>query len=751
MERPNFFDTQNVFSDDLNDICFTAGSQSVQRAQAILGASGGYGRAYSFMTGSVPRGGVFGSPADYLSNVNLNATKYNTAQILLSSGTAMDSAGNLIKVSSASLLTVGGSSSTYKWVASPNVQNYVRISYQQNSGSAKIDDYGNTFYTRLYDGYYVKVDSTLPTSNEILLSTFMADGTGAISGVVTDRRQYVRVITPSSAVMLDPTTKPVSSWASVDDHVIAVGTGTPSSTNPHGISSEDISGLTTNEHVRVQHTNGIVLNSSTTTAKNSWKASILGDNSTLRFEIPYAATASVGGHEVSSSLPDYAVKGPLGNYYICIDATGSVAQLSYTDPAFSNHGSNYMKLCAIEVYNVIGGMADDIRFITSTTDRSELTGDCRPFYTTTQDQIRLDFTEGVSAPIDLNDSNKQDTLKTNLDRIRYQLGVALTGTGSANGWKAGSPLTSGFAENADAYHSHAGTPSGYFGVNQNQTSVLPGEYRWYKGSMSTYATLHYEPLSSLFTLYDDYTTGAFAGLRLNSVTLGSGSGTTIDGGKAATLVGGAASNADALHSHIPGKVADPVLIGSTPLTAANVSTLAGGPTSNADALHTHASGSSPFHIGTSQITQAQVATLVGGTSSNADPLHTHASLTLFSTAARKIGTTNSVSGDRAVMTFYQNNSTKPMLICVYMEWDNIDPSAPVGVDIYINSTTDAGNNVLVARQGYKDADGGNYVYFSATALVPPGYYYYIKTMATTPTPGGVGNPLVAQWQVVEYV
>jgi hypothetical protein len=251
MERSNFFDDQYVFAEDQNNIHVTLGSQSVKRSQAPLGDSGGYGKFYTYITGSVSKGGIYGSPSDYLLSKNFKPIKEDVDEIKIAyPGIAIFADGNLANLTGGDLsILLGGTqtpSSTspgYSWVGTGSalsVQNYIKLKYFEVSGSIKTDDDGVSHATRYYDSFLVEIDETSPSANEILLGTFLAGGGGEINGDITDRRLYCRTITTADSVSLDPTYRTVATHNTVEDHVMATGSATPTTHNPHGISYADL-------------------------------------------------------------------------------------------------------------------------------------------------------------------------------------------------------------------------------------------------------------------------------------------------------------------------------------------------------------------------------------------------------------------------------------------------------------------------------------------------------------------------------
>ncbi len=442
MDRTFYFNHQLVDDGDLNNTETTKKNQIIYRFQSLFGNSGGYGKGYGFYTGSVPDGGVFGSPADYsITTTNLYVSALNTTSLSIATGSAVDSNGELIRVLSPLTCNVGGSSVNYTWPGSPNVLNYVKLKYIESSGSLRSDLEGlNSYYTRYTGSYYVTINNTLPSSNEILLATFIGDSNGWISGSsIQDRRTYIRPITPADAVYLDPSVKPISTHYTVEDHVKAVGTGTPTTTNPHGLSNEDLTGFGVSSHIKLQHRNGIMLNDTSSSAQNSWQPTLGGTNGVdpyLIFTAPYAASASIAGKIYSGTVANlHSSSAPGdGNYYAVIDSSGNA---SFISSLANTKNFTYLPLA----YVTISGSKTTISSIQ----------DVRPFYGLSMDDIRFNITENTSAPS--LSSSPFWTINDNLARIRYQLGMSIDKNG--NDWNLASPpLTAGTGSVGDAYHTH---------------------------------------------------------------------------------------------------------------------------------------------------------------------------------------------------------------------------------------------------------------------------------------------------------
>ena len=527
MERPNFFNEQYVLSDDLNNIHHTLGSQSVYRTQAVLGNSGGVYQSKTFYTGSVHKGGIFGSPADYTNTgVNFYPTLDSSTQITIASGSALDVNGQFIRLTSTKTMSMGSSDTNYVWTASASSLNYIKLKYIEATGSIKADDSGNTYPTRYTGSYYFTVDSTVPASTELLLGTFTGGASGQISGTIQDRRQYVRIVTPANAVILDPDVKPVSTWNTVEDHIRAVGTGTASATNPHGMTLAD---LNYNDSVvghRIDsHVNGIILNQRTAAALISYSGSVVSaaSNAQLAFSAPVAATASINGTLFSGSVSSiFSSSAPSdGVFWVVLNASGTPSFVSTSSLPYDDSSPHlfpqYMRLGRA----TIADSKDDIT----------LWEDFRDLYVMSPYDVRADFTEATTSPTGSVAANlaRTSTLVTNMNRIRGAIGTVISG--SVQAWSGSVPISLYQL----SVHDHSGD------AGDAPKMATSGSVWW---------------------------TGASASVTSANLN---------------TLTSGSYNDAGALHSHKP---ADLVGV-SANVTATNLNTLTAGSTSDAISLHRH--------------------------------------------------------------------------------------------------------------------------------------------------------------------
>jgi hypothetical protein len=461
MERSNFFGDQLVTDVDLNNIETTTASQIVLREQASLNTSGGMGKGiggvYVYPT---DKGGVFGSAVDYLNtSKNLYPDPASSVQIIVAAGQALDGAGNFINVTTPQTINKGDTGDN-SWASTPLVYNYVKIRYRETSDSVGANDAGDQFYTRYYDSFSIIIDGNAPViGTDVILGQFMSDSGGAIT-VIQDCRTYVRTNVPADSVFMDPTVTPVATFHTVEDHVAAVGTGTPSITNPHGLTGADI-GVTDPligviQHRQDSHVNGIVVgDTSFIGTLQSYSASIVSNTpvlgtDSLVFTNPANAALIVDGNVLTTPLNSIVSDSApsTGDMWVVYDKTLAaayfvpVADLIF-DPSNPRATEQYVLLASASVDPVTHSITN--------------VADLRTFNAMSQYDIQTDYNETVSTASVLSRETTThiNSLVDNLARMRAQIGVALNGTASV--WEPGSPspLTVGATSNADPFHTHA--------------------------------------------------------------------------------------------------------------------------------------------------------------------------------------------------------------------------------------------------------------------------------------------------------
>jgi len=500
MKKPFFFNDQIVYSDDLNFLNSSKDDELRNRFNAILLPPGGIYGNVTYATSSSSRGGIVGDPDLYLSSTNLKVgLSVSNNQLFIYAGKALTEAGELIEVLSNLTLNLGSSNSTYSWLGSPNTLNYVKIKYLEIQSAVQTDDQGTSFFTRYNPSYFITINDTPPISNEILLATFISDASGRTipaQGII-DRRLYIRFIVPASAVRLDPTTKPVTSWVSVEDHVNAKGSGIPSATNPHGLTPGDL-GLENSvaQHRLEAHSSGIIAKDgkydSAVWGSFQPSAQDSGPEVVISFALPSSnAAIVVNGTVYDNAIPTISLLDTsiftAGNslYYLYVDSDGNLKAQTTTTELFIPSKFVLCSFTRSQGGSAISGFTDLRRFTEITTLL-----------------VRADLDESTNfAALNLTSS-----LEDNLKRIRHQIGRAITGVGSQ--WNTTPPLTNGPSAIADSYHQH--------------TSIINNlSYRFYRGAAHGYAALYWSatagPISGKLHLYANDVTKSYAELYVSQL------------------------------------------------------------------------------------------------------------------------------------------------------------------------------------------------------------------------------------------
>lgn len=470
MERPYFFPDQLVLDEDLNEIIEAVSLEIKRRAQGSLGDSGGWNES-SLSTYKRGKAGIMGSPGESSSNKNFKVTYgLSSDQLIIYSGSALDVNGELIYIDSTQTLNKGVDTVNYNWVSTTGI-NYVKLSYIETSGSVKTDDLGNGYFTRYQSSWFIKIDDVIPTNDEILLATFTGDGGGNVTpSSIVDTRLYTRVYTFADAVGLDPYNTPINTHLSVGDHIRATGSSTPTSSNPHGLSFDDIGGSTRllrSEHATDIHVNCIISFTKDPTSINSYLGVVTSPSSGahLVFNSPSNAVMYINGVPFSGSISNlyasdaYNINGD-GVYYAVVDSSGNPSWIPQSqestliDTLFTTTVSGLDRWSTghkNKNYYILGRAT-----VADNGDDITLWVDSRIFYGTHQLDIGADYDETILDPNAGGGAlNRTSTLITNLARIRHQLGRAINGSASLTSWKSTSyPLTAGPSSNGDPYHRH---------------------------------------------------------------------------------------------------------------------------------------------------------------------------------------------------------------------------------------------------------------------------------------------------------
>lgn len=164
-----------------------------------------------------------------------------------------------------------------------NVNNFVWVDYLQVTDESvftlqKITN-SKQFYKKV-DGYeiLVTVVDTPPTANSLKLGNIDLTGSGVVSGSTISLLDRLFSLTKLERVKIHTVDAGKTNATQVygfdedhtlDEHVKAVGSGTPTPKNPHAISAVDI-GLppagTVEEHQEFFHTSGVIANPNATTS-----------------------------------------------------------------------------------------------------------------------------------------------------------------------------------------------------------------------------------------------------------------------------------------------------------------------------------------------------------------------------------------------------------------------------------------------------------------------------------------------------
>jgi hypothetical protein len=407
MKRSNFFAGQNVTDDDLN---FDITAQNDQQRLART----------AFLTPN--QNNVIGGVIGYSGLNTLLVTSPTSTTVTVLWGYAITNAGEIIYVPSTPStenpplparqgLTWGTTGETL----------YVKISYAEIPGSPQVDDFGHTVYSRYYPSYQITIDEDPPDASQILLAQFDSDESGHLSNLV-DKRAYIQVKADAYSVRVEDS--PVYGHQTVDSHVKAVGTGTPSVTNPHGQSVydlDDVSEISPVAHRQQSHTSGILpIN---LTSPNDWKASIVQNDVSdyLHFEIPTAGSfLIVNGTVITAAIADLTPQGVLtesGYYFVLVDDQGVASFLTTTNaevPADKFWVTFvYYDATAATLHRDSGGPRSNPQ-------------DYRAFFTMDVFNIQADVPETELAinsdnPIlsRFDDQGCPSTLRMNLQRLRY--------------------------------------------------------------------------------------------------------------------------------------------------------------------------------------------------------------------------------------------------------------------------------------------------------------------------------------------
>jgi hypothetical protein len=332
------------------------------------------------------------------------------------------------------------------WISATSCPMYIVAEYQEASSSVGTTPAGVSAYTRYTGDYKIRVTSVYPSgASQVPLARFTADGAGDISGTITDVREYLRTHAADTSVGLSGAAT-FSGQSTLYDHIHALGTGTPSTTNAHGQTLSDFGYVdTTATHRRDSHVNGIIV-TAVGFATNSYLGSLNtgGPDEYISFYQPAGAALIINGQVVTGAIPlplySSTAGSGTGDYWVTVNAALGAAFVSTASITFN---PLFPQVVSQSVLLGLANVNPAAQTIASFVDQ-------RTFYVMAQPEIRADLIESGSAPsVALLQSS---TLQDNLNRIRHQVGKALTGSGSM--WSGSNPLTAGASSNASPYHNH---------------------------------------------------------------------------------------------------------------------------------------------------------------------------------------------------------------------------------------------------------------------------------------------------------
>jgi len=308
--------------------------------------------------------------------------------------------------------------------------------YQEVSGSVAADVNGNSVYTRYTPSCRINVTATAPTaSNQVALAQFTGNSGAVTSNTFQDIRPFFRPWAAAESTLIE--TPAVSGITNMEQHQAAVGHATPTNFNPHGIAIGDLGGIPL-------FVNGIYVMDTIPATFQSYQGTV-GPVTQINFTVPSHATGSVANSSYTNALPPLSTITPTvlpdDVYYVVAAPTGSILMPQFVpissivnDPLQPqlNPSLLFIGEASVVSSNIVAYQ------------------DIRTFYNQSQALIRADIVEGFSDPaIALTPYN---TLVDTLNRIRFQVGVALNNTGSA--WLGPNPLTAGPTSDAQTYHTH---------------------------------------------------------------------------------------------------------------------------------------------------------------------------------------------------------------------------------------------------------------------------------------------------------
>ena len=492
MRKSSFFGDQTVLPADLNNIADSYGDEIKKSRQAPLGTAGGITISGSGSGYEVVAGGVFGSVTERLLSKNLSV--FETAGgMQIFPGKCMPSDGEIselytpitINIGQGEVTNVDGDKAT--WTDTTDGTYYVKATYELVEDEIKTDDGGTEHPTRAYGIMSIIINQVVPTTGDVLLATF--DIAALVITNFKDARTYVRTFSTADAISIDPITTPFAGEETVDDHIKAVGTGTPAANNPHGLTAADIGVTISDEgtdHRKYEHLSGVSLYADSVAAKESYL--VWYNGGLIKFKVPTDAFLLSGGSKLVdpiASLNPVVISDDTGDglYYIIVDSVGdssAILQSSISlDTYYGNvgRGGTYTILAGLNIDNN-GTLVDSIV-------------DMRTFHSYHPLDIHADFLEAESA--DLSTLLLSDTLINNLNRMRRQISKALRGVSGS--WSGDSMMFGGSMLGVDV-HYHEASKNDIFYVNHSSGGIDNTKYYGFvvKSSASTNPGLLYDPV-----------------------------------------------------------------------------------------------------------------------------------------------------------------------------------------------------------------------------------------------------------------
>lgn len=441
MNINNFFQGQLVSEVELNKIDNFRVASDQEVVQSLLGKAAGYGKGISYFTGSIFRGGVIGAPIAVDSLVDIDALKPEaiaTDSIAIYPGSAIDASGNILSIANSAVIHIAEGSADKLWEIDYNKLHYIYLTSYLSGSVIQTDDVGASFYTQYTLRPKLVVSSNNPGSTVVLLGTFISSNTTGeiVTGTLIDRRQFAGGRTSADRIYIDPTENPLSgSVNTVHEHINAVGTGTASIVNPHGMRVYDLTGGIFETHSQQLHANGIILQDTQNVIyKDSYKAVLTGyeypsdsgQYSGITCTVPVGATASIQGRFYTGSLAASfnsdsftgSVTGEI--YYVVLqpNSTKTNVEIQLLSSAEFQHSSKLRENILIATVIPVHEVGPEQTFFHTLVDIREIG-------TVKLSDLQVDLVEGTSSP--LVDISPTGSVLTNLDRIRYQLGNIIEG------------------------------------------------------------------------------------------------------------------------------------------------------------------------------------------------------------------------------------------------------------------------------------------------------------------------------------